>query len=91
MVSPHGMLEPLDLAKKRLKKRVYRWLLEDGVLARAAGLHALSDRELTRFDAFLPRERCRVIPNPVDPGNGTVRGRAPARCGGYCSWGGSTG
>lgn len=65
VVSPHGMLEPNDFNRKWVRKRLYWWLFERHLLARANGLHALTELEATRFLALADPSRCQVIPTPI--------------------------
>jgi glycosyltransferase involved in cell wall biosynthesis len=45
LIAPHTSLSPWALAQKQPKKMLARWLVWDGILRGAAGLHALNDLE----------------------------------------------
>lgn len=66
IVSAHGMLEPWALANKRLKKLLYAHLVERGVIAHAACLHALTQAEAEQYRAFGARAPIVIIPNAVE-------------------------
>lgn len=66
LLSAHGMLEPWALANKRLKKQLYAFLLERGIVANATCLHALTVAEAEQYRAFGARGPIAVIPNAVE-------------------------
>ncbi len=66
VISPHGMLEPWALAHSAWKKRVFRWVIEDDNLRRAACLHALCAAEARSMRAIGLRSPVAVVPNGVD-------------------------
>ncbi len=66
LVSAHGMLEPWALATKRWKKLLYARLVERGILARAACLHALTRAEAEQYRAFGVRTPIAIVANAVD-------------------------
>ncbi len=78
VVSPHGMLEPMAMAHKRLKKVVYLALCERRILRQARGLHALTPLEETRFSSLGARCARAVIPNPIDPPDAPSARPAPS-------------
>lgn len=49
VISTRGMLEPWSLKQKWLKKRIARWLYQDGDLRCAAALHATAESEAEQF------------------------------------------
>jgi poly(glycerol-phosphate) alpha-glucosyltransferase len=82
VVSPHGMLEPWALARSAWKKRLFRLLVEDDNLRRAACLHALCAPEAAGFRRLGLPNAVAVVPNGVDlpgPGDGgrAFRGAFP--------------
>jgi glycosyltransferase involved in cell wall biosynthesis len=65
--SIHGMLDPWSVAQKALKKRIYYWLVERKVLARAAALHFTARQEEVKSGAWVPAgPRRLVIPVLMD-------------------------
>ena len=66
VLSAHGMLEPWALAQKRVKKLVYRFLVERSNVAGAACLHALTRREAEQFKRFGARSPIAIVPNAVE-------------------------
>jgi len=80
VVSPHGMLEPVALARSAWKKRLFRLFVEDDNLRRAACLHALNAPEARSFRAFGLTNPIAVVPNGVElPGEGAVPERGAFR------------
>ncbi|MPZ74872.1 MAG: glycosyltransferase, partial [Nitriliruptorales bacterium] len=65
--SPHGNYMPASRRRSRLRKDVYAWLFERGMIRRAALLCALSEEERRTLEAFGPRAPIAVIPNGVNP------------------------
>lgn len=72
VVSPHGMLEPWALANSAWKKRLFRALVEDDNLRRAACLHALCEPEAAQFRRLGLVNPVAVVPNGVDLPDGTA-------------------
>lgn len=65
--SPQGCLEPWALARSRWKKAPVRRLFADGLLHRAACVHATNDREAENVRALGLENPIAVIPNGIDP------------------------
>lgn len=79
VVSPHGMLEPWALARSAWKKRLFRALVEDDNLRRAACLHALCAAEAESLRRLGLANPVAVVPNGVDlpgPADGGAAFRA---------------
>lgn len=66
VVSPHGMLEPWALARAAWKKRLFRVLIEDDNLRRAACLHALCEHEAAQLRSLGLSNPVAIVPNGVD-------------------------
>jgi glycosyltransferase involved in cell wall biosynthesis len=66
IVSPHGMLDHVDLAKSRWVKTVARKLYVDRMLRGAACLRALSRSEADSIRAFGLKNPVCLVPNGVD-------------------------
>lgn len=66
MISPHGMLDPWAVRRSALKKRIARWLYEDGFQQRAACIRALCVAEAEAIRAYGLTNPVVVIPNGVD-------------------------
>lgn len=66
LVSPHGMLDPWAVHHSAWKKRLARWLYEDGHLSNAACIRALCESEAQAIRAFGLRNDVCVIPNGMD-------------------------
>jgi len=68
VVSPHGMLDPWILSRKRAVKRLHAALLERPMLKRAY-IHALNKGERSAIGNFQPgaEKRTFVIPNGIPP------------------------
>jgi glycosyltransferase involved in cell wall biosynthesis len=69
LLAPRGMLVPELVARRgRLRKRLWIRLVERRTLARAAGLHALSELEREDLERLgLPLPSVYVVPNGVEP------------------------
>lgn len=80
VVSPHGMLDPWILARRRRLKSVHSALFERPMLRRGY-LHALNDNELSAASAYSRgiEDRAFIIPNGVPEIEGRVSGGP--RCG----------
>ncbi len=65
--SAHGMLEPWDLANKRLKKRLYSWLFQRRALQGASCLRALSEQEANDYRSYGLKNPIAVVGNGVAP------------------------
>lgn len=76
VVSPHGMLEPWALANSAWKKRLFRLLVEDENLRRAACLHALCEPEAAQFRRLGLANPIAIVPNGVDLPDPSVTARA---------------
>lgn len=66
VVVPHGMLEPWILARSRRLKRLFWNMFTRDLLARAAAVQVLTEREKADVLALVPAARCVVIPNFVE-------------------------
>lgn len=66
VVTLHGTLDPIVLRQKRLKKRVYWWLVERANLRHAARLIALTEEEKRQALLLDPGYRVAVLPNGCD-------------------------
>jgi glycosyltransferase involved in cell wall biosynthesis len=67
ILRPLGTLDPADLRKKQLLKRVYAALIEKGNLANAAAIHFTSEQEAKISQRFGVVTRDLVIPLGVTP------------------------
>jgi poly(glycerol-phosphate) alpha-glucosyltransferase len=65
LVSPHGMLDPGDLRKSRLVKRLAAWLYMDRLFRKAACIRALSASEAASIRAFGILTPICLVPNGV--------------------------
>jgi len=70
VISPRGCLEPWSLKQKWLKKRIARWLYQDGDLKGAAALHATAESEAEQFKKLGFKNPVIVSPNGVNIPNG---------------------
>lgn len=66
VLSPHGMLEPWALANGRVKKLLYKQLIEQRNVSHADCLHALTLAEAEQLCRFGARGPIAIIPNGVD-------------------------
>lgn len=66
VLSSHGMLEPWALANGRVKKLLYKQLVEQRNVAYADCLHALTLAEAEQLCRFGARGPIAIIPNGVD-------------------------
>ena len=66
VISPRGMLDPVDLAKSRAKKRLALWLYQGRHLRNARCMHALCESEAASIRAFGLRTPVCVVPNGVN-------------------------
>ncbi|MBO7720823.1 MAG: glycosyltransferase [Kiritimatiellae bacterium] len=66
VISPRGMLEPWSLGRKRLKKRLARFIYQDRDLRGAAALHATAGREAAEFRRLGFDNPAIVAPNGVN-------------------------
>lgn len=66
VITPHGCLEPMALARSAWKKRAFRWLVEDANLRDARCLHALREGEAENFRRLGLRNPVAIVPNGVD-------------------------
>jgi len=66
LFSPRGMLDPVRLRRKRLKKSLYCWLIARPAYARAAAVHALVEEELRHLRKWGYRGKVIVVPNGVE-------------------------
>ena len=73
VLRPLGSVDPWSLARRRLKKQLYLRLIERRNLARAAAVHATSDRERRSLETLDRRLRIAVVPIGVDVGPRAVR------------------
>jgi glycosyltransferase involved in cell wall biosynthesis len=67
IVSPHGMLDGWALARSRIKKRVFRMVIEDANLKSAGYLHALCESESAALRALGLRNPILICPNGIEP------------------------
>ncbi len=65
-VRPHGSLDPFDLRKHALAKRVYGNLVVRPLLSRASCVVLTSEEESERLETYGARPRRRVIPLPIE-------------------------
>jgi len=63
--SVHGMLEPWEMANKRLKKSIYSQFLERPSLDGSLCLRALSEREVEDYRRFGVRRPIAIVPNGI--------------------------
>ena len=66
IVSPHGMCEPFEMARKGWKKKMYFNLIEKHTLRGAAAIHAITNAEKDDCEQLQTCSQVRVIPNGVD-------------------------
>lgn len=66
LATMHGMVQPLEFARKRWKKAVYWRHVAAPILRRATVLHAITAAERAVLHALLPTRRIEVIPNGLD-------------------------
>lgn len=77
MLSPHGMLDSWAVANSGWKKRIARWLYEEGVQRRAACMHAATEVELADMRRYGRSNPVCVIPYGVDIPDPALRAQAP--------------
>lgn len=66
IVSPHGMCEPFEMARKSWKKKIYFNLVERHTLRGAVAIHAITNAEKDDCQQLQTCSHIRVIPNGVD-------------------------
>ncbi len=66
LFSPRGMLDPVRLRQKRLKKSLYCWLIARRAYARAAAVHALVQEEVEHLRKWGYDGKVIVVPNGVE-------------------------
>lgn len=66
VITPHGLLEPWRMAKKKLKKQIFMQLIGNRLLKDASCLHALCDQEVKSFRIAGYKGPVCVIPNGVN-------------------------
>lgn len=66
IVSPHGMCEPFEMARKAWKKKIYLNLVGRQTLRTAAAIHAITNAEKDHCKQLQTCSYIRVIPNGVD-------------------------
>jgi glycosyltransferase involved in cell wall biosynthesis len=66
IVTPNGALSPHVLQRKLYLKLLYKYLVEQPYLNRAASIHAVSDRELTDIRKYGVRPPIVLAPNGFD-------------------------
>jgi glycosyltransferase involved in cell wall biosynthesis len=66
IVSPHGMCEPFELARKAWKKKVYFDLVERQTLQNAAAIHAITAAEQNHCAQLECQNPIAVIPHGVE-------------------------
>lgn len=66
IVSPHGMCEPVEMARKGWKKKIYFNLVERHTLGSAAAIHAITNAEKDHCEQLQTCRHVQVIPNGVD-------------------------
>lgn len=66
VISPHGTLDPLLLAHRRLPKAVMRKLWQDAMLERAQLIHVTSETERAQLETIAPEVPRAVVPCGVD-------------------------
>ena len=71
VISTHGGLNPTEMCRRSVRKKIYWKLVESGVHQRAAGIHFVSQAERNNYmrDFGAPR-RAAVIPNAVEVPSG---------------------
>ena len=67
VLTVHGGLSRWGLRQKALKKRIYRFVLQDRMLRNADALHAITRAERDQFARLGFKPPVTVIPNGVDP------------------------
>lgn len=63
VITPHGMLEPWIMARKRTVKCLLRRSHLDWLVEQAACIHVLTEKERDNVALIYPRARAEVIPN----------------------------
>jgi glycosyltransferase involved in cell wall biosynthesis len=66
IVSPHGMCEPFELARKAWKKKIYFDLIERQTLQNAAAIHAITKAEQNHCAQLHCHNPIPVIPHGVE-------------------------
>ncbi len=66
IVSPQGMCDPFEMARKAWKKKIYFNLVERYILRGAAAIHATTNAEKHYCEQLQTCGHVRVIPNGVD-------------------------
>lgn len=77
-VSPHAMWSPHALSRAGLKKRVYKLLVDDRLVAGAIGVHATAAAEIPEIHEYAPKSRVFAIRNSIDWKEIESMERAPA-------------
>ena len=65
-VSPHAMWSPYALSRGSLKKRAYKLLVDDRLVAGAVGVHATAAAEIPEIHEYAPNSRVFTIRNSID-------------------------
>lgn len=65
-VSPHAMWSPHALSRGSLKKRIYKLLVDDRLVAGAVGVHATAAAEIPEIRQYAPKSRVFAIRNSID-------------------------
>ena len=65
-VSPHAMWSPHALSRGGIKKRVYKLLVDDSLVAGAVGVHATAAAEIPEIHDYAPNARVFAVRNSID-------------------------
>jgi glycosyltransferase involved in cell wall biosynthesis len=66
IISPHGMCEPFELARKAWKKKIYFNLIEKRSFQEAAAIHAITEAERDQCNQLQHGKKIEVIPHGID-------------------------
>jgi glycosyltransferase involved in cell wall biosynthesis len=67
VLSPHGMLRPAALQRHRLKKSLYRQVVDRKTISAARAVVVFSPLEAAETEESKLAERIQIIPNGIDP------------------------
>ena len=75
VLHPHGSLDPFDLQKRRLLKRILGPILIQPILKGSAGVLCTSDREAALLETYNTSPRRFIVPLPVPHVEGSASSR----------------
>jgi glycosyltransferase involved in cell wall biosynthesis len=65
-LSPRGSLDDWGFGRKRIRKRIFHFLLTRRMMERASFVHCTADGERAQSEVWYPRGRSVIIPNLLD-------------------------